>query len=113
MMPTADMSPAEFDALVDDAMSMDPAVIARLYNALLRWDASDIARHVRLPTRILAGGRDALVPRATLEFLAAQLKVALEVWPDVGHSPMIERPEAFVAWLLETPGFMVQLKLCQ
>ncbi len=103
MMPTADMSAAEFDALLEDAMTMDPAVVARLYNALHRWDAREGAGHVRVPTRILAGGKDALVPRETLELLAEQLKVGLEVWPDVGHSPMIEQPAAFVDWLLEAP----------
>ncbi len=104
MMPTAQMSSAEFDAMVDDAQRMDPAVVARLYGALHRWDAREVAQHVKMPTRILAGERDAIVPRATLELLAAQLKIELEVWPEVGHSPMIEKPEAFVEWLLERPG---------
>ncbi len=101
MMPTAHMSKAEFDSLVDDAKSMDPALVARVYNALHRWDARETAQHVKVPTRVLAGGRDSLVPRHALELLAAQLKVTLEVWPEVGHSPMIEQPEAFVAWLLD------------
>lgn len=103
MMPTAQISNTEFDALVEDALAMDPAVVARLYNALHRWDAREVAQHVRVPTRILAGELDALVPEHTLELLATQLKTELEVWPDVGHAPMIEKPEAFVEWLLETP----------
>jgi len=103
MMPTAEISAAEFEALIDDALQMDPAVVARLYNALHRWDARELAQHVRVPTRILAGELDALVPEHTLELLAAQLKVDLEVWPDVGHAPMIEKPDAFIDWLLEAP----------
>ena len=104
MMPTAQMSSTEFDSLVEDAMRMDPAIVARLYSALHRWDASEVAQHVKVPTRILAGERDALVPRPMLELLAARLKIELEVWPEVGHSPMIEKPEAFVEWLLERPS---------
>lgn len=99
MMPTAEMSSAEFDELVEDAMTIDPAVVARLYNALHRWDAGEVAHHLRVPTRMLSGGQDLLVPPAILEPLAARLKIKLEVWPDVGHAPMLERPEAFVAWL--------------
>ncbi len=103
MMPTAQISNAELDALVEDASAMEPAVVARLYNALHRWAARCVAQHVRAPTGILAGELDTLVPEHTLELLATQLKTELEVWPDVGHAPMIEKPEAFVEWLLEAP----------
>ncbi len=101
MMPSASISSAEFDSLVEDAMTMDPAVVARLYNALHRWDAREVSQHLQVPARILGGGRDFLVPQATLEILAQQLKAPLEMWPNVGHSPMIETPEAFVEWVVE------------
>jgi pimeloyl-ACP methyl ester carboxylesterase len=55
---------------------------------------------LRVPTTIVWGAKDVLVPRAGLEKMARLLPSGdLVIWPDAGHSPQLERPDAFVALL--------------
>jgi len=71
-----------------------------LYRALAHWDVRDRCGSLAVPTRVLAGARDTLVPLSALETLAAALPGAtLEVRPQGGHSPMLEHPEDFSSWL--------------
>jgi alpha-beta hydrolase superfamily lysophospholipase len=53
-----------------------------------------------VPTLILAGAKDAIVPEDALARTADLLpRGKLVVWPDVGHSPQVESPDAFVRLL--------------
>lgn len=99
MMPTADRDAVDFPALLEDALALDQTVVLDIYEALRRWDVRPLLPRVAAPVRILAGERDELVSLDALRALAAGLPSAeLEVW-DVGHSPQLEAPAAFAAWL--------------
>jgi pimeloyl-ACP methyl ester carboxylesterase len=57
------------------------------------WDDVD---QIETRTLVLSGERDRLVPVRALEDLVARMPHAsLEVWSDVGHLPMLERPARF------------------
>jgi branched-chain amino acid transport system permease protein len=100
MMPSADPTVVGFDALLADAASVADATLLDMYEALRRWDVRARLPQLRVPTRILAGRRDALVSLESLESLATALpRATLDVWDDVGHSPQLEAPEAFTHWL--------------
>jgi 3-oxoadipate enol-lactonase len=100
MMPSADPATVGFDALLADATAVADATLLDMYEALRRWDIRARLPQLRVPTRILAGRRDALVSLASLEALAAALpRAQLDVWDEVGHSPQLEAPEAFTHWL--------------
>ena len=99
MMPTADRDAVDFAALLEDALALEPGVVLDIYEALRRFDVRGLLPRVTAPVRIVAGRRDELVPLDALRALAAGLPDAeLEVW-DVGHSPQLEDPAAFAAWL--------------
>ncbi len=55
-----------------------------------------------IPTLIMTGASDTLVPRRRAEFLAAMMpQGCLEIIPEAGHLPQLEQPEA-VTRALET-----------
>jgi pimeloyl-ACP methyl ester carboxylesterase len=57
---------------------------------------------ISAPTLIVWGARDALLPRADQEAMAAQIPGArLVIYDDVGHLPVIEAPERAAADLTE------------
>jgi pimeloyl-ACP methyl ester carboxylesterase len=57
-------------------------------------------RSIACPTLIVGGGRDRLVPVASLDYVAAGIAGARrEIMPKVGHHPMFERPDVFNAVL--------------
>jgi len=100
MMPSAEPASVQFDALLADALAIDELVVVDTYEALRRWDIRPRLPDLALPVRVLAGGRDAIVPLSSLEALARALpRGQLEVWHDVGHSPQLEKPAEFATWL--------------
>jgi 3-oxoadipate enol-lactonase len=100
MMPSAEPAAIGFEALLADALAIDELVVIDTYEALRRWDIRARLQELAVPVRVLAGGRDALVPVGSLEALARGLpRARLDVWPDVGHSPQLERPAQFATWL--------------
>jgi 3-oxoadipate enol-lactonase len=101
MMPTAALDPAFFEALLDDAVRIRPEAVVGFLQALDDWNVAAQLRRFDVPTRIVAGGKDVLVPMAELERMAHLLRSGeLQVWPEVGHSPQLERPGEFVDSLL-------------
>ncbi len=67
-----------------------------------RPDQQKALRKANIPTLILAGEKDSIVPRRRAEFLAAMMPHGcLEIIPDSGHMPQLEQPEA-VTRALET-----------
>jgi len=100
MMPAASLDPALSESLLADAARMSPDAVVGFLQALHRWNVEAELPGLRIPTTILWGARDVLVPRAGLEKMARLLPSGdLVVWPDAGHSPQLERPDAFVALL--------------
>jgi pimeloyl-ACP methyl ester carboxylesterase len=60
-----------------------------------RPDQQKSLRKANVPTLILAGQADTIVPRRRAEFLAAMMpQGCLEVIPAAGHLPQLEQPEA-------------------
>jgi pimeloyl-ACP methyl ester carboxylesterase len=100
MMPAASLDAAVTESLLADAARMSPDAVVGFLQALHRWNVEAELPGLRVPTVILWGAKDVLVPRAGLEKMAGLLPCGeLVVWPDAGHSPQLERPDQFVALL--------------
>jgi pimeloyl-ACP methyl ester carboxylesterase len=101
MMPTADAGAVQFEALLDDAARIPPEAVVGFLQALDVWNVEGDLAALDVPTLILAGGKDELVPTRELEGMAQALRHGeLVVWPDVGHSPQLERPDEFLGLLI-------------
>jgi pimeloyl-ACP methyl ester carboxylesterase len=97
MMPSADLAGIGFEQLLDDAARMSPETVVSFYRALDEWNAEARLSALRVPTLVLWGEKDEVVPRSALERTVGLLpRGRLEIWPGVGHSPQLERPERFV-----------------
>lgn len=91
-------------ALVQDmAATLGPDQFARQLRAMQRRpDQQKTLRKANVPTLILAGEADTIVPRRRAEFLAGMMpQGCLEVIAGAGHLPQLEQPEA-VTKALET-----------
>ena len=83
-----------------------PALAGAIRAGLSHSDRVDLAL-VRCPTVVVSGDRDRMVPAVAALRLALEIPDARhEVWPDVGHHPMLERPEEFNALLC---GFVAEV----
>ena len=101
MIPAAALDTAEFDSLLGDAGRMSADAVVGFLKALHRWNVVSELGALRVPTLVLAGGKDVLVPIAALEQMAQLLpRGRLVVWPEVGHSAQVERPDEFVRLLV-------------
>jgi pimeloyl-ACP methyl ester carboxylesterase len=100
MMPSAALDGAASEALLADAARLSSDAVVGFLEALHRWNVEAELSSLRVPTVILWGEKDTLVPRAGLDKMAQLLPAAeLVVWPDTGHSPQLEKPDEFVALL--------------
>jgi pimeloyl-ACP methyl ester carboxylesterase len=100
MMPFASLEPAVAESLLADAARMSPDAVVGFLQALHRWNVEAELPRLHVPTVVLWGAADVLVPRAGLEKMARLLPGGeLLVWPDAGHSPPLERPDRFAALL--------------
>ena len=112
MMPSAALKRAEIESLLRDAARMKPVAVVGFLQALHRWDVAGELGGVRVRTQILAGAKDALVPAAALDETARLLpRGRLVIWPDVGHSPQVERPDEFVRLLQATARRSLRMRL--
>lgn len=96
-----------FQQLVEDAQSQAPAAFSAAALALEQWQvAAEQLRQLRLPVLLVWGDRDQIVARGVQTELLLAIPGAnnLEVLRGCGHSPMLERPEAFVQILLNFIG---------
>lgn len=74
------------------------AGFVNLYKAsreLLRDDVEELLHHVRVPTLVVSGGRDVLVPPALGNELARRLGAHHVVYPHAGHVVMWDAPSEF------------------
>ena len=95
---------AEVMALVQDmAATLGPDQFLRQLRMMQRRpDQQKTLRKANVPTLILAGAGDTIVPRRRAEFLAGMMpQGCLEIIPEAGHMPQLEQPEA-VTKALET-----------
>lgn len=84
-------------ALVQDmAARLGPDQFQRQLRILQRRpDQQKALRKAHVPTLILCGAADTIVPRRRAEFLAGMMPHGcLEVIPEAGHLPQLEQPEA-------------------
>ncbi len=91
-------------ALVQDmAATLGPEQFTRQLRAMQRRpDQQKTLRKANVPTLILAGAADTIVPRRRAEFLAGMMPHGcLEIIAEAGHLPQLEQPEA-VTRALET-----------
>lgn len=91
------------ELVVDMAENLGPIQFQRHLRVLQRRpDQQKTLRKVHVPTMIIAGESDTLVPRRRAEFLAAMMpQGCLEIIAEAGHLPQLEQPEA-VTKVLET-----------
>lgn len=103
-MPTLTYDDA-FEALVDDGARMTPEAVVGYLQTLDAWNVQARLGELRLPTLILGGGRDVLIPRVALERMARELPSGrLVIWPSVGHAPQLEQPGRFMRLLKKQLG---------
>ena len=91
-------------ALVQDmAATLGPEQFTRQVRAIQRRpDQQKTLRKANVPTLIMAGAADTIVPRRRAEFLAGMMPHGcLEIIAEAGHLPQLEQPEA-VTRALET-----------
>ena len=82
--------------VMDMADNLGPTQFRRHLRVLQRRpDQQKTLRKVHVPTMIIAGESDTLVPRRRAEFLAAMMpQGCLEIIAEAGHLPQLEQPEA-------------------
>lgn len=82
--------------LLLDSWRAGPRTIWRAVREVLRSDIQAEIAQIRVPTLVVWGARDRIVPTALGRQLAASVAGAeLAVVEGAGHNPMWERPEAF------------------
>lgn len=89
--------------VIDMAETLGPIQFQRHLRVLQRRpDQQKTLRKVHVPTMIIAGECDTLIPRRRAEFLAAMMpQGCLEIIAEAGHLPQLEQPDA-VTRVLET-----------
>jgi len=101
MMPGARLERADQEALLEDAARMSPEAVVGYLQALHGWNVESELPRLRVSTLVLAGALDLLVPLAASEKTSAMIpRARLAVWPQVGHSPQLERPDDFALLLI-------------
>lgn len=72
------------------------AAYAIWQSLLTSYDVRSQLSGIAVPTLIVAGGKDFTIPMAMNRLMNREIEGSrLEVMPDCGHLPMIERPEEF------------------
>ena len=78
----------------------DPAGLRAGLQILRHVDLRPLLPRLRLPTLVLHGGRDRLVPRPAAEYMASHVPQAhLETIAAAGHAPFLSHPEAVMRQL--------------
>ena len=91
-----------FGHWIEDAGRVGPGLIARQVAAVLGWDATSRLGEIRVPTLVLTGDADRLVPAENSRRLAEAIPGArLALLPGAGHCFPLERFEETVAALAE------------
>ena len=119
MMPTAQLDPTQFEELLADAAAMPAESLVGFLRGLHQWNVEQQLGQVRIPTLLVWGGKDRLIPGHTMERMAESIPGCQRVfWEDVGHSPQFERPDELADTLFNfvrrgTLGLRIQWMLRQ
>lgn len=93
-------APETMETLLTDALRWGPGVYSETLDDMARFDVTDRLAELRLPTLVLWGDRDVVIPFQGIAELFTRIPgCGLEVWHGVGHSPVLERPEEFATLL--------------
>jgi len=85
-----------FSDLAEDFANVDPRIYFALLERFARHDARDVLPTLRMPVLVLAGDRDPLVSKGTIEEIARAIPGAeLTVLPGGTHYTAVEFPELF------------------
>jgi pimeloyl-ACP methyl ester carboxylesterase len=97
-MVACEVPEAVMATLCEETLKVPARVWRDAFEELLAAEPPLETGRISAPTLIVWGARDALLPRADQEALAAEIPGArLVVYPDVGHLPVIEEPERVAA----------------
>ncbi|WP_258904512.1 alpha/beta fold hydrolase [Actinokineospora sp. UTMC 2448] len=97
MLPSLVADPAHAGVVRELMESQDPAAVAWAQRAMAARPASHDVLRTSVPTLVVHGAEDRMMPVALAEELADLTSGTLTVLPGVGHLPPIEAPEAFAA----------------
>lgn len=88
-----------------DGLPADPDTLRGGLDLLARIDLREAATKVKVPTLLIHGGADPLMPLAGARHLAALLPAArLEIFPTAAHAPFASDPACFAAALRTFAG---------
>lgn len=88
--------PAFLPVIAGDALFAGPRTILRAIAHIMRDDVRPLLPEVRVPTLVVWGERDTLIPMAhAREFHEGIPGARLVVLAGAAHNPMVDRPEAF------------------
>lgn len=86
--------------LVQDALAASPGQYIAFTGAVSRWNVESELPNLDLPVLLVWGGKDRIMPSRISQIYLSKLPEAkLVIVPDTGHSPHIERPNAFAGVL--------------
>lgn len=91
-----EVTPEQLDQLVEEVLKVPARVWQAIFSALLQYDDLVELGRIDVPTRLVWGERDALVPSHMQDQLLERIGPAeLLVYPGVGHTPRWEDPSRF------------------
>ena len=77
-------------------LKIDPKAYISLSRAIMRFDVVAQLGQIRCPTLIIVGEHDNRCPIADASVLNMRMPTSwMKVFPDTGHSPMVEQPDFF------------------
>jgi pimeloyl-ACP methyl ester carboxylesterase len=92
-------------SLVEDALAAAPGQYRAFSRAAGSWSIEASLPNLRLPTLLVWGSKDRIMPsRIGRQYLRLIPGSRLVTIPGAGHSPHLERPDAFAAVLREFVG---------
>lgn len=87
-------------ALVEDALAASSGQYIDFGIAVSRWNVESELPSLDLPVLLVWGGKDRIMsPRIAQHYLQTLPQADLLIIPDAGHSPHLERPNAFASIL--------------
>ncbi|RMG52945.1 MAG: alpha/beta hydrolase [Acidobacteria bacterium] len=90
-----------FEQLVDDCLQCHAACFSDLPRGLAALDFSDRLGELTVPTLIVWGEQDPVIPLNALKRMQERMAHSrLEIFPGVGHAPPVEQPEVFSRLLM-------------
>lgn len=97
-------APAAFAALLATDLEAPPRrfAVVRQQESVANWTSAGRLGAIRCPSLVICGADDGMVPPENSRQIAAQIPGArLELIPQCGHLPMLEKPEEVARLVLE------------